>query len=102
MAVEIERKFLVLTEDWRGQVEQSIRVRQAYLNREAGLTAREACEKLTEMEIDSDLVASLHHLLDECEAARYGAGDQATQLEAEAERLAGDLLGHLKARKLLR
>ena len=40
MAIEIERKFLVLTEDWRGQVGQSKRVRQAYLNREAGFTAR--------------------------------------------------------------
>ena len=40
MAVEIERKFLVLSEDWRGQVEKSKRLRQTYLNREAGFTAR--------------------------------------------------------------
>ena len=40
MAIEIERKFLVLAEHWRAQVELSKRVRQAYLNREAGFTAR--------------------------------------------------------------
>lgn len=36
MALEIERKFLVVGEDWRAQVSRSVEMRQGYLTGEAG------------------------------------------------------------------
>ncbi|MGB0218233.1 MAG: CYTH domain-containing protein [Sinimarinibacterium flocculans] len=36
MALEIERKFLVVGDDWRAQVSRAARMRQGYLSREAG------------------------------------------------------------------
>ena len=40
MAVEIERKFLVVGEGWRDQVEDETRLVQGYLNRDARTTVR--------------------------------------------------------------
>jgi adenylate cyclase len=37
---EIERKFLVLDDGWRTGVERSVRMRQAYLNREGNASVR--------------------------------------------------------------
>lgn len=40
MGVEIERKFLVTGEQWRDQAGRSIAYRQAYLNRDGGVSVR--------------------------------------------------------------
>ena len=40
MALEIERKFLVRSGDWRRQAGQGVRVRQGYLSLEPGRTVR--------------------------------------------------------------
>ncbi|MGI9423871.1 MAG: CYTH domain-containing protein [Hyphomicrobiaceae bacterium] len=40
MALEIERKFLVSNNDWRGLVSATKHVCQAYLNRDGGFSAR--------------------------------------------------------------
>lgn len=39
MAIEIERKFLVVGGDWRGQAHQRLRIAQAYLNHSEALSA---------------------------------------------------------------
>lgn len=36
MAIEIERKFLVVGDAWRGEVARSVEMRQGYLTQEAG------------------------------------------------------------------
>jgi|LauGreDrversion4_2_1035121.scaffolds.fasta_scaffold06946_8 adenylate cyclase len=44
MAIEIERKFLVITEAWRAQAHHRLRIAQAYLNdSEALASGREQC-----------------------------------------------------------
>jgi len=43
MGVEIERKFLVLTNDWRGAAGPATRLRQGYLSQAGGVTARVRC-----------------------------------------------------------
>jgi adenylate cyclase len=40
MPLEIERKFLVVSEEWRGQVSRSSRLKQGYLNREGECSIR--------------------------------------------------------------
>lgn len=40
MGIEIERKFLLRDDTWRGQVEQSTRMRQGYLQRDEGSAIR--------------------------------------------------------------
>ncbi|WP_410499802.1 CYTH domain-containing protein [Chitinibacter sp. S2-10] len=40
MAIEIERKFLLLNEGWRAQVRQSTRIAQGYLNADPERTVR--------------------------------------------------------------
>lgn len=40
MPLEIERKFLVVSDGWRGQVSRSSRMRQGYLNRERECSIR--------------------------------------------------------------
>ena len=39
MPLEIERKFLVVNDDWRAQVERSVAMRQGYLVAEGGLSS---------------------------------------------------------------
>ncbi|XZG70510.1 CYTH domain-containing protein [Chitinibacteraceae bacterium HSL-7] len=40
MATEIERKYLLASDDWRGAVSQSTRIAQGYLSTEPGRTVR--------------------------------------------------------------
>lgn len=40
MAIEIERKFLLNSPDWRNAVQQSTRIAQGYLNTDPGRTVR--------------------------------------------------------------
>jgi adenylate cyclase len=40
MGIEIERKFLVKNDAWRGQVESQVHIMQGYLANNAGLTVR--------------------------------------------------------------
>ncbi|WP_456374011.1 CYTH domain-containing protein [Thiolapillus sp.] len=40
MAVEIERKFLLVSEDWRKQVEKTLEMQQGYLSRDAQSSVR--------------------------------------------------------------
>ncbi|CAK0745253.1 Inorganic triphosphatase [Gammaproteobacteria bacterium] len=45
MALEIERKFLVVNDAWRGQADQGCRLRQAYLGRDPAVRVRIAGEE---------------------------------------------------------
>lgn len=40
MAVEIERKFLLASDDWRDEVEESLEMKQGYLSRDAQSSVR--------------------------------------------------------------
>jgi adenylate cyclase len=54
MAVEIERKFLLVSDDWRREVEHSMEMKQGYLSRDAQSSVRiRICEGRAQLGIKS-------------------------------------------------
>jgi hypothetical protein len=69
----------------------------------AGLTRRDAQQRLQAWEVDQDLVRQLGTVLEHCEGVRYGAADLAgDQLGRQAEDVLAALIPALKAKRLFR
>jgi hypothetical protein len=69
---------------------------------EAGLTSEDVRTQLEQMGIDEGLCDRLSQWCEACDAARYGAGtDAGGELDRQAETLLEDMIGNLKAEKLL-
>jgi hypothetical protein len=69
---------------------------------EAGLTIKDIRHQLQLLEVDAELLDGVESLLDRCDAARYGTSRQDTGLVQDAERVLGDLIRVLKAKKRIR
>jgi len=70
---------------------------------EAGLATGEVRERLMEIGTDEPLVERLTEWCEACDAARYGASDDAVHgLEQDAQTLLEDLIKTFKSKKLLR
>ena len=69
---------------------------------EAGMTSRDARERLCEAGIDSALAERACGLLQRCDDARYGTAEGTPAgLREEVEPLVNELIKALKSRKLL-
>jgi len=69
----------------------------------AGLTRRDAQQRLQAWNVDQDIVGQLGTVLEHCEGVRYGAADLAAdQLGRQAEDVLAALIQALKTKKLFR
>jgi hypothetical protein len=69
----------------------------------AGLTRRDALERLAALNVDEEVTRQLGDFLETCEAVRYGASHATrAELSDQADIVLKDLLGALKRQKLLR
>jgi hypothetical protein len=70
---------------------------------EAGLTTGDVHQRLTDMEVDEDLVERLAAWCEACDAARYGASADALHgLEDEAGTLLDELINTFKRKRVLK
>ena len=69
---------------------------------EAGLTPKEVCAELHSAGVEQELVDRVGSLLETCDAARYGASNQAEGLGHQAQQLLGEVIRSLKANKRFR